>query len=63
MFSMEDLKSIQSMISHLQVILNSLRLGAVSQHEVNDKLLRTLFVRWRAQETTLRTFKDIEAMP
>jgi len=51
------------MISHLQVILNSLRLGAVSQHEVNDKLLRTLFVRWRAQETTLRTFKDIEAMP
>jgi len=65
MFSIEDHESIQSMVSRLQVILNSLRsLGStVSQYEINDKILRILPAKWRAQETTLRTSKDLEVMP
>jgi len=65
MFAIEDPESIQSMVSCLQVILNSLRsLGStVSQYEINDKILRILPAKWRAQETALRTSKDLEAMP
>jgi len=53
------------MVFHLQVILNSLRsLGlTVSQYEINNNTLRILPAKWRAQETTLRTSKDLEAMP
>jgi len=53
------------MVSRLQVILNNLRfLGStVSQYEINDKILRILPAKWRAQETALRTSKDLEAMP
>jgi len=65
MFAIEDHESIQSMVSHLQVILNSLRsLGStVSQYEINVKILRILPDNWRAQEIALRTSKDLEAMP
>jgi len=65
MFAIEDHESIQSMVSRLQVILNSLRsLGStVNQYEINDKILRILPAKWRAQETALRTSKDLEAMP
>jgi len=61
MFAIEDHESIHSMVSRLQVILNSLRsLGStVSQYEIN----RILPAKWRAQETALRTSKDLEAMP
>jgi len=64
-FAIEDHESIQSMVSRLQVILNNLRsLGStVSQYEINDKILRILPAKWRAQETTLRTSKDLEVMP
>jgi len=53
------------MVSCLQVILNSLRsLGStVSQYEINDKILIILPAKWKAQETALRTSKDLEAMP
>jgi len=65
MFAIEDHESIQSMVSHLQVILNSLRsLGStISQYEINDKILIILPAKWRVQETALRTFKDLEAIP
>jgi len=48
MFAIEDHESIQSMISRLQVILNSLRsLGStVSQYEINDKILIILPAKW-----------------
>jgi len=51
MFAIEDHGYIQSMVSRLQVILNSLRsLGStVSQYEINDKILRLLPAKWRAQ--------------
>jgi len=56
---------IQSMVSRLQVILNSLRsLGStVSQYEINDKIIWILPAKWIAQETALRTSEDLEAMP
>jgi len=65
MFVIEVHESIQSMVYRLQVILNSLRsLGStVSQYEINDKILRILPAKWRAQEIALRTSKDLEAMP
>jgi len=65
MFAIEDQESIQSMVSRLQVNLNSLRsLGStISQYEINDKIIRILPAKWRAQETALRTSKDLEAMP
>jgi len=65
MFAIKDHESIQSMVSRLQVILNSLRsLGStVSQYEINDRILRILPAEWRAQETALRTCRDLEAMP
>jgi len=37
--------------------------GIVIQYEVNDKVLRTLPMMWRAQETAIRASKDLEAMP
>ena len=65
MFAIEDHEFIQSIVSRLQVILNSLRsLGStISQYEINDKILRILPAKWRAQETAIRTSKDLEAMP
>jgi len=65
MFAIKDHESIQSMVSRLQVILNSLRFlwSTVSQYEINDKILRILPAKWRAQEIALRTSKDLEAMP
>jgi len=50
MFAIEDHESIQSKVSRLHVILNSLRsLGSiVSQYEINDKILRILLAKWRA---------------
>jgi len=50
MFAIEDHESIQSMVSHLQVLLNSLRsLGStVGQYEINDKILKILPAKWRA---------------
>jgi len=65
MFAIEDHESIQSMVSRLEVILNSLRsLGStINQYEMNDKILRILPAKWRAQETALRTSKDLEVMP
>jgi len=65
MFAIKDHEFVWFMVSCLQVILNNLRfLGStVSQYEINDKILRILPAKWRAQETALRTFKDLEAMP
>ena len=37
--------------------------STVSQYEINDKILRILPAKWRAQETALKTSKDLEAMP
>jgi len=64
MFAIKDHESIQYIVSRLQVILNILRsLGStVSQYEIN-KIIRILPAKWRAQETALRTSKDLEAMP
>jgi len=65
MFAIEDHESIQSMVCRWQVILSRLKsLGStVSQYEINDKILRILPAKWRAQETALRTSKDLEVMP
>jgi len=37
--------------------------STVRQYEINDKILRILPAKWRARETTIRTSKDLEAMP
>jgi len=65
MFAIEDHESIQSMVARLQVIINNLRsLGATfSQYEINDKILRILPVKWRAQEIALITSRYLETMP
>jgi len=65
MFAIGYHESIQSMVSHLQVIPNSLRsLGlTISQYEINDKIHRILPIKWRAQKSALKTSKDLKAMP
>jgi len=37
--------------------------STVSQYKINDKILRILLAKWRAQETALKTSKDLEVMP
>jgi len=37
--------------------------STVNQYEINDKILRILPTKWRAQETALKTSKDLEDMP
>nr|XP_007141240.1 hypothetical protein PHAVU_008G179100g [Phaseolus vulgaris]ESW13234.1 hypothetical protein PHAVU_008G179100g [Phaseolus vulgaris] len=64
-FKIEEGESIQFMIAHLQFILNKIRtLGIVmSQYDVNDKILKTLPLKWRSQVNAFRTSNDLEAMP
>jgi len=62
---MEQKESIQSMITQLHTILNSLKsLGIViSQYDINDKVLIIFPLTLRAQEAALKASKDLEVMP
>jgi len=38
-------------------------INIINQYEIDDKILRILPTKWRAQKTALRTSKHLEAMP
>nr|XP_007138103.1 hypothetical protein PHAVU_009G180500g [Phaseolus vulgaris]ESW10097.1 hypothetical protein PHAVU_009G180500g [Phaseolus vulgaris] len=64
MFTMKEKEIIQSMIARLWIIMNSLRSSdiVISQYDINDKVLRTISLKWRAQGTSLRVYKDLKLM-
>jgi len=65
MFAIEDHESIQSMISRLQVILNSLRsLGStVSQYEINDKIIIILLLNGELKKLLSEPLKIVRPCP